>query len=138
MTTWIIEKLAAVLSDAEIAARQADGPVVVRVHWRVTAQDGAYAGNVSGQQEITYDPEVDFTPYDNITEAQVLGWVHGAMGDQRVAYEDMVMQQIEQQKAEPLTLPLPWHEPAPVIVDPTTDNDTLLGGNGNDTLGGVV
>lgn len=138
MITWMIEKLSAVLSDTEIAARQADSPVVVRVHWRVTAQDGTFTGNVSGQQEFTYDPETDFTPYDQLTEAQVLGWVHGAMGDQRTAYEDMVMQQIEQRKSEPLVLPLPWHQPAPVIVETPSGNDTLIGGNGNDSLGGLT
>jgi hypothetical protein len=138
MVTWIIEKLSAILSDTEIAARQADSPVVVRVHWRATAQDGALTGNVSGQQEFTYDPETDFTPYDQLTEAQVLAWVHAAMGDQRTAYEDMVLQQIEQKKAEPITLPLPWHQPAPIMVEQPSGNDTLLGGNGNDSLGGLV
>ena len=136
MITWMIEKLSATLSDTEIAARQAEGPVVVRVYWRVTAQDGTFTGNVSGQQEFTYNPQTNFTPYDQLTEAQVLGWVYGAMGEQRKAYEDMVMQQIEQKKAEPIILPLPWNQPLPVITD--HGNDTLLGGNGNDSLGGVV
>jgi hypothetical protein len=134
MITWMIEKLSAALSDTEIATRQADGLVVVRVHWRVTAQDGAYVGNVSGQQEFTYDPEADFTPYDDLTEAQVLRWVHAAMGGQQQAYEDMVRQQIAQKKAEPMILPLPWLQ-APVVVEPAPEgNDSLLGGNGNDTL----
>tara|TARA_R110000868_G_scaffold25436_6_gene99416 strand:+ start:272 stop:688 length:417 start_codon:yes stop_codon:yes gene_type:complete len=138
MIFWVIEKLSAILSDTEIVARQADSPVVVRVHWRVTAQDGTVTGNVSGQQEFTYDPAAEFTPYDQLTEAQVLTWVHAAMGDQRKAYEDMVLQQVEQRKAEPITLPLPWHQPKSVIVEPPSSNDALLGGNGNDTLGGLV
>ena len=94
--TWKIENVAAVLNPEEIAARQAIGPVVVQVGWRVSATDRIYRGAVSGQQQFTYDPQTDFTPYNQLTEAQVLGWVHGAMGDQRQAYEDMARQQIEQ------------------------------------------
>ena len=125
MITWKIDGLV-----SQVTTQQVEGPLVVSVHWRVTAQDGSFAGNVSGQQEIVYDPATDFTPYEDLTETQVLGWVHVAMGDQRTAYEDMVMQQIEQKKAEPIVLPLPWQQPS--------GNDTLLGGNGNDSLGGLT
>jgi hypothetical protein len=135
--TWKIENIAAILNPDEIAARQASGPVVVQVGWQVTATDRIYRGSVSGQQQFTYDPETDFTPYHQLTEAQVLGWVHGAMGDQKQAFEDMATQQIEQQKASPITLPLPWHQPKPVIVEPPSGNDTLFGGNSNDSLGGL-
>lgn len=135
--TWKIENIAAILNPDEIAARQASGPIVVQVGWQVSATDRIYRGAVSGQQQFTYDPETDFTPYNQLTEAQVLGWVHGAMGDQRQAFEDMVRQQIEQQMTAPIVLPLPWHQSAPVIVEPPSGNDTLLGGNGNDSLGGL-
>ena len=135
--TWKIENIAAILNPEEIAARQAIGPVVVQAGWRVSATDRIYRGAVSGQQQFTYDPQTDFTPYNQLTEAQVLGWVHRAMGDQRAAYEDMVQQQIEEQKAAPSVLPLPWQQPAPVIVEPPSGNDTLLGGNDNDSLGGL-
>jgi Ca2+-binding RTX toxin-like protein len=60
------------------------------------------------------------------------------MAGQRKAYEDMVMQQVAQKKAEPITLPLPWHQPAPIMVEQPSGNDTLIGGNGNDSLGGLA
>ena len=135
--TWKIENIAAVLHPEEIAARQAVGPVVVQVGWRVSATDRIYRGAVSGQQQFTYDPQTDFTPYNQLTEAQVLSWVHGAMGDQRQALEDMVWQQLEEQKVAPITLPLPWNQPVSVIPEPTFTNDTLDGGNSNDTLEGL-
>lgn len=135
--TWKIENIAAVLHPEEIAARQAVGPVVVQAGWRVSATDRIYRGSVSGQQQFTYDPGADFTPYDQLTEAQVLSWVHGSMGDQRAAYEDMVRQQIEEQKTAPIVLPLPWHQPAQDSSEPPFGNDTLIGGNGNDSLGGL-
>lgn len=134
--TWKIENIAAILNPDEIAARQAIGPVVVQVGWRVSATDRIYHGSVSGQQVFTYNPETDFTPYNQLTEAQVLGWVHGAMGDQRQAYEDMVRQQIEHQMTAPAVLPLPWHQSVPVIVT-TSSADVRFGGGGNDSLGGL-
>ncbi len=137
MITWAIKSLFATLSNSEIDALRPNGAIVVKVEWQVSGVDRNIAAAVSGFQEFVYDPATEFTPYYDLTEAQVLGWVHGAMGDQRTAYEDMVMQQIEQKKAEPLMLPLPWHQPKPVIVEPPSGNDTLLGGNGNDSLGGL-
>lgn len=137
MITWAIKSLFATLSNSEIDALRPNGAIVVRVEWQVSGVDRNIAAAVSGFQEFTYDPATEFTPYYDLTEAQVLTWVHAAMGDQRKAYEDMVMQQIEQKKAEPITLPLPWHQPKPVIVEPPSVNDTLDGGNGNDSIGGL-
>ena len=137
MITWSIKSLFATLSNSEIDALRPNGAIVVRVEWQVSGVDRNIAATVSGFQEFTYDPATEFTPYYDLTEAQVLSWVHAAMGDQRKAYEDMVMQQIEQKKAEPIVLPLPWHQPAPIMVEQPSGNDTLLGGNGNDSLGGL-
>jgi hypothetical protein len=139
MIDWKIEVLSARPSEEEINALRPDDAIVVSAKWRVFGWDGDVTVNVAGVQEFVYDPATDFTPYWELTEAQVLSWVHGAMGDQRQAYEDMVMQQVAQKKAEPLNLPLPWHQ-APVIqevVAAPSEDDTLLGGNGNDSLGGL-
>ena len=144
MITWAIKGLFATLSSPEIDALRPNGAIVVRVEWQVSGVDRNIAATVSGFQEFTYDPATEFIPYYHLTEAQVLSWVHAAMGDQRKTYEAMVLQQIEQKKAEPLVLPLPWHQPAPIMVEQPSDNDTLLGGNdtllggnGNDSLGGL-
>lgn len=136
MIAWKIDSLETRISDAEIAAREAAGPVVVRATWRVTAQDGQHTASVSGVQEFKYDPETDFTPYDALTEAQVLAWVYGAMGGQRESYEDMVRQKLEQTREAPISLPLPWTLPVSPILP--LANDSLIGGNGNDTIGGAA
>jgi hypothetical protein len=139
MIEWQITNLFASLSNAEVDQQRSNGAIVVRAEWQVTGREQNLTASVTGFQEFVYDPETKFTPYWQLTEAQVLSWVHGAMGGQRQAYEDMVRQQIEQKKAKPLNLPLPWHQ-APVIqevVAAPSDNDTLIGGNGNDSLGGL-
>ena len=55
----------------------------------------------------------------------------------RQAFEDMVRQQIAQQMTAPIVLPLPWHQPAQDSTEPPFGNDTPIGGNGNDSLGGL-
>jgi hypothetical protein len=88
--------------------------VVFNVHWTLTGTDGAYAGSVYGSQGVTIDPDAPFTPYVDLTEAQVVGWVQAALGEEQVAsYEANVAQQIADQIDPPVvTPPLPWAEGA--------------------------
>ena len=84
--------------------------VVFNVHWTLTATDGTYTGYVYGSQAVTVDPDVPFTPYADLTETQVIGWVKSAMGEEQVAsYEANVATQIADQINPPVvTPPLPW------------------------------
>lgn len=84
--------------------------VVFTVHWNLTAVDGDYTGYVYGSVGVTLNPEAPYTPYDNLTQDQVIGWVKGALGEEQVAsYEANVAAQIEQQKNPTVvTPPLPW------------------------------
>ena len=48
---------------------------ITTAHWRVTAVDGEYTASSYGTCGFTPDPESgDYTPYDSVTEAEVLGW----------------------------------------------------------------
>lgn len=89
--------------------------VVFTVHWTLTGTDGTYTGYVYGSQGVSINPDEPFTPYDELTEAQVIGWVQDAMGPEQVAsYEANVAQQIADQINPPVvTPPLPWATPAP-------------------------
>ena len=91
---------------------QADGEtdVVFTVHWTLSGTDGTYTGSVYGSQAVTVDPAAPFTPYADLTEEQVVGWVQDAMGAEQVAaYEDNVAGQIANQINPPVVTPdLPW------------------------------
>jgi len=95
---------------------EADGEtdVVFNVHWTITGTDGEYTGYVYGSQGVPLDPDAPFTPYADLTQEQVIGWVQDAMGaEQAAAYEANVAQQIENQINPPVvTPPLPWASPA--------------------------
>jgi hypothetical protein len=84
--------------------------VVSTVHWTLNGTDGTYAGSVYGSVGVTLDEGSVFTPYDQLTKAQVIGWVQDALGEDQVAsYEANVVKQIEDQINPPVVNPpLPW------------------------------
>ncbi len=86
--------------------------VVFTVHWTLNGTDGTYNGSVYGSVGVTLDPDAPFVPYASLTQAQVIGWVQDALGEEQVAsYEANVAQQIENQINPPVvTPPLPWSE----------------------------
>lgn len=95
---------------------QADGEtdVVFTVHWTLTGTETVgqetYTGSVYGSVGVTLDPQAPFTPYNQLTLDQVVGWVKDALGAEQVAaYEDNVEKQIADQQDPPVvTPPLPW------------------------------
>jgi hypothetical protein len=84
--------------------------VVFTVHWTLNGTDGTYAGGVYGSVGVSVDPDAPFVPYADLTEAQVIGWVKDALGeDAVVAYEANVAEQITNQNNPPVVNPpLPW------------------------------
>lgn len=84
--------------------------VVFTIHWRRQATDGTYTADVYGTQSVTLDPDAPFTPYANLTQADVEGWLEDAMGADKVAEMDAALDtQIENQINPPvITPPLPW------------------------------
>jgi hypothetical protein len=84
----------------------ADGGVVV-AHWRVSAEDGEYTASAYGTAGFTPDPaSPTFKPYDQLTEADVLGWVLGSVD--KAEMEANLAAQIEAAKAPATASGLPW------------------------------
>ena len=76
----------------------------------VSGTDGTYVGSVYGAVGVSLTPGAPFTPYADLTEEQVVGWVLDALGPEQVtAYEANVAKQIADQANPPVvTPPLPW------------------------------
>ena len=102
--TWNIQQLDA------YPEYEGETDVVFSVHWTLVGTDGTYNGSVYGSVGVTLDEGAAFTPYASLTEAQVIGWVQDALGEEQVAaYEANVAQQISDQVDPPVvTPPLPW------------------------------
>jgi hypothetical protein len=83
---------------------------VICCHWQCNGVDGDYNGSVYSTCSF---PVVQgaFTPYDQLTQDQVLGWVW-ANGVDKAATEAAVEQQIQNQINPPIVSPpLPWVTP---------------------------
>jgi len=97
-TTWTISTLERELSD---------GGVIV-AHWRATDVDGDYSASSYGTCGFTYDASAsDFTPYDDLTESQVLGWCW-ANGVDQDAIEASLAAKIEADKNPTQANGVPW------------------------------
>ena len=93
---------------------QEDGKtdVVVTAHWQCTGTQADYSAQVYGTASFTLEQGAGFTPYDQLTESQVLGWCW-TNGVDKDATEASVAAQIEAQINPPIvTPPLPWAQPA--------------------------
>ena len=81
---------------------------VVTAHWQCNGTDGTYSGSVYSTTGFAVVEGEAFTPYDQLTKEQVLGWIW-ANGVDKDATEAAVAQQIENQINPPIVSPaLPW------------------------------
>ena len=84
---------------------QAD--VVFTVHWTCAGTDGTYNASVYSTTSVPA-PGTSFTPYEDLTQDEVISWVW-ANGVDKFSTEAAVVQQIDNQRNPPvITPPLPW------------------------------
>jgi hypothetical protein len=102
--TWVIEQLDCYPEKDGRAA------VVFTAHWRLNGTDGVNAATVYGSVGLTYDADQPYTPYADLTQAQVIGWVQAALGSEQVqTLTDNVAAQLAAIANPPVvTPPLPW------------------------------
>ena len=112
MTTlsWIIERLLVKPTEGSLT------DVVITADWRCNGTQDQYSGTCYGSCSFQ-PPSGEFTPYEDLTQSQVLNWCY-ANGVDQAAIEANVSLQIENQINPPVvTLPLPWVPvPPPVKV----------------------
>ena len=112
---WIIERLLVKPTEGTLT------DVVITADWRCngtetigTGDDAkTYSGTCYGSASFA-PPSENFTPYEDLTEQQVLDWCY-ASGVDKTAIEANVTAQIENQINPPVIAPpLPW---VPVVVE---------------------
>lgn len=92
--------------------------VVTCVHWRLFARGGGCEATAYGSAALGTSSLGPFTPFDQLTEAQVVGWVRTAIDG--AAQEALLAQNIADQLAPPIVSPpLPWATDA--TADATAD-----------------
>jgi len=84
-----------------------DPGFVVNVLWTVTGVDGSYTAEIGGNSQFTVQ-EGTFIPYDQLTQAQVIGWIPA---EQIASAQACVQGQIDSMITPPVSpqnTPLPW------------------------------
>ena len=88
-----------------------DPGFVCNVLWTLTGVDGQYTASIGGNSQFTVQ-EGTFTPYSQLTQAQVIGWVQDSLGPDGIAnFEANVQGQINSMITPPVSpqnTPLPW------------------------------
>jgi hypothetical protein len=114
--SWIIERLLVKPTEGDKT------DVVITADWRCNGTDGTYSGTCYGSASFA-PPTENFTPYEDLTEQQVLDWCY-ANGVDKTAIEANVSAQIENQINPPVIAPpLPW-VPVPPPEPPAPDMST--------------
>jgi hypothetical protein len=115
---WIIERLLVKPTEGSLT------DVVITADWRCNGTETTgsgdteqtYSGTCYGSTSFA-PPSGSFTPYNELTEAQVLDWCF-ANGVDQSAIEANVSLQIQNQINPPVvSLPLPWVPPVPPPVE---------------------
>ena len=107
---WLIERLLVKPTEGTLT------DVVITADWRCNGSQDNYSGTCYGSCSFQ-PPTGSFTPYDDLTEQQVLDWCY-ENGVDKTAIEANVTAQINDQINPPVVcLPNPWVPvPPPVVV----------------------
>ena len=90
--------------------------VVFKVNWGLAGSDEStgigYTGYVTGSVNLSYEVGTTFTPYNELTQEQVIGWVKVALGEEKITeLESTIVAQILKQMNPPIVTPsLPWSQ----------------------------
>ena len=105
---WLIERLLVKPTEGSLT------DVVITADWRCNGTDETYSGTCYGSCSFAF-PTGSFTPYNELTEQQVLDWCF-ANGVDKSAIEANVTAQIANQINPPVvSLPLPWVPPVEIV-----------------------
>lgn len=91
--------------------------VILHVIYLVTGTDGTHTTSLNNIAHLKYTPGGSFTPFAELTQAQVIGWVQASQPN----LVQKIQTQIDQQLyniANPQAQPRP--QPAPWTCSPTT------------------
>ena len=88
--------------------QQPDPNYVVNALWTVTGVDGEYTASIDGNTQFSSDQANPFIPYDQLTEATVIGWIPpeaiaSAQANVQGQIDSMITPPVS-----PANTPLPW------------------------------
>ena len=95
------------ISAMDCSTTEQNPDTVLVCHWQCNATAGTYNASIYSTCSVP-SPTGSFTPYDQLTQEQVLGWCY-ANGVDKSATEAAVEAQLQAQINPPVVTPaLPW------------------------------
>ena len=93
---------------AQLERHLADGAVYT-AHWTVSLEEEGESASAYGSVGFSDPDPADFTPYDELTKEQVVGWVKDALGEEQVTSVEESLENQIQEKLNPTDSPgIPW------------------------------
>ncbi len=94
---------------AQLERHLSDGAVYT-AHWTVNLQDQSESASAYGSVGFSDPDPTNFTPYDQLTKEQVIGWVKDALGEEQVASIATALETQIEQKLHPTNAQgIPWN-----------------------------
>jgi hypothetical protein len=93
--TWTITKMERFVADGFVTA----------VYYSVEAVDGAHSASTMGVVDFAKEDNINYVPYESLTQAQVVQWVQDKVG--KASVEDSLKIAVEKLKG-PTEFGLPW------------------------------
>ena len=81
---------------------------VVNVLWKVTGVDGQYTASIDGNTQFTSQQGSTFVPYQDLTEATVLGWIPAEQTASAQACVQGQLDSLANPPVSPQNTALPW------------------------------
>jgi len=86
---------------------------VVAVHYTITATSGEYTSTMNGVVQIKPDEGGSFTPFENLTQEQVVTWVQAAIRPEDMNHFKMGLtrrlENMANPPVRPVIKPAPWN-----------------------------
>jgi archaellin len=104
--TWAIPK-----NGLKVQSVNGQENTVTNVNFTVTATDGTNTVDLQSSVKVPLDPNAEFVPFANLTEAKVIDWVKVNLGNKVATFEKMLNNRLERKAnppAKPAVVELPW------------------------------
>lgn len=90
--------------------QQPDPDYVVNALWTVTGVDGQYTASIDGNTVFSSQQGPDFIPYDQLTEATVIGWIPANQIESAQACVQGQIDSMINPPVSPANTALPWSQ----------------------------
>jgi hypothetical protein len=97
-----------VVSMCTVPQSEGHADVVVNVQYNVSGTDGIYTANIEIVEQYTIQQGGSFIPYEQLTEAQVIGWISpSTLTSAELCVQGQINNMINP-PVSPSSQPLPW------------------------------